>query len=331
MNKVNSINYIQIKKLLLDNSLNVNSSIDDKTIFYKIDTLNNSNKNDLTFFHNIKYLNQLKNTKAKACLIESKYTSYLNQSCIPITVEDPYRAYALISNLIYPILESNGLIHETVLIDSNSNIKNNVQINSNSVINKDCLIHENVIIYNNSIIGPNVEIGKNSIIMSNCSISNTILGSDCIIQSGAVIGKKGFGFTPKEKIDIQHIGNVCIGDNVDIGSNTTIDRGTINATIIGDNCRIDNLVQIAHNVKIGNNCTIAAQTGISGSTILGNNCLMGGQVGIAGHLKIGDNVVIAAKSGVTKDIISNSRIAGFPARDIKLWKKSVIKQFKDIK
>ena len=134
-----------------------------------------------------------------------------------------------------------------------------------------------------------------------------------LLQSGAIIGGKGFGFTPKSKVEIRHIGNVVIGNFVDIGSNTTIDRATIDSTIIEDNVRIDNLVQIAHNVKIGKNSIIAAQTGIAGSTEIGNNCIMGGQVGIAGHLKIGNNVTIAAKSGVTKNIDNNAISSRFPS------------------
>ena len=167
-------------------------------------------------------------------------------------------------------------------------------------------------------------------VMSNCNISNAIIGKNSLIQSGAVIGGKGFGFTPDTKIEIRHIGNVIIGDNVDIGSNATIDRGAIASTTIEDNVRIDNLVQIAHGVSIGKNTIIAAQCGIAGSTKIGANCLLGGQVGISGHLKIGDNVRIAAKSGVTKNIKSDSIIAGFPAIDIKKWKKLMINQLKKI-
>ena len=145
------------------------------------------------------------------------------------------------------------------------------------------------------------------------------------------IGEKGFGFTPDNKIEIKHIGNVIVGNNVEIGSNSTIDQATIHSTTISDHVRIDNLVQIAHNVYIGKNTIIAAQTGIAGSTHVGNNCLIGGQVGIAGHLIIEDNVTIAAKSGVTKNIKKNSIIAGFPAVDIKIWKKNIINQYRKIK
>ena len=172
---------------------------------------------------------------------------------------------------------------------------------------------------------------ENSIIMNNCTIIESIIGNNSFIQSGAVIGGKGFGFTPDSKINIQHLGKVIIGDNVEIGSNTTIDRGALNDTIIGNNVRIDNLVQVAHNVKIGDNTIIASQVGIAGSTEIGKNCMIGGQAGFAGHIKIGDNVIVAAKSGVTKNIKDNSTIAGFPAIDKKTWRKLKIQEYKKIK
>ena len=164
-----------------------------------------------------------------------------------------------------------------------------------------------------------------SIIHSNVNLQDCIIGSNCVIKSGAVIGGTGFGFDPKSKIKINHIGNVLIGNNCNIGSNTTIDRAVFESTTISNNSFIDNLVQIAHNVFIGEHAIIAAQTGIAGSTKIGNNVVIGGQAGISGHLNIGKNVTIAAKSGVTKNITDNSIIAGFPAVDIKRWKISNIK------
>ena len=148
---------------------------------------------------------------------------------------------------------------------------------------------------------------------------------NCIIQSGARIGGTGFGFEMKTKQKIYHSGDVLIGKDTSIGSNTTIDRAVFDTTRIGEFSNIDNLVQIAHNVIIGNYAVIAAQVGVAGSTIIGKNVTIGGQAGISGHLIIGDNVTIAAKSGVTKNIVDNKIVAGFPAKDIKLWKKEIIK------
>ena len=186
-------------------------------------------------------------------------------------------------------------------------------------------INNNVIIQSNCQIGPNVTIGNDSIIYSNVTLQDCVIGSECTIKSGAVIGGAGFGFDPKSKVRINHIGNVLIGDKCNIGSNTTIDRAVFDSTIISKNSFIDNLVQIAHNVCIGEEAIIAAQTGVAGSTIIGDNVVIGGQAGIAGHLIIGKNVQIAAKSGVTKNIADNSIVAGFPAVDIKRWKISNIK------
>ena len=326
-----NIFFSEIKKLFFDNSITFKTSLEEDTIFIKIDSLNDSKKDDLTFFHNKKYLNQLIKTQAKACLIQEKYLSYLNPKCIPIILDDPYLAYALISNLISPLKQSNGHIDKSLIIEKTSKLGKNIQINSNVIIKENCNINNNVIIYENTVIGPNVIIGESSRIMSNCIIKNAIIGKNCNIQPGVVIGGKGFGFTPKQKIEIRHTGDVKIGNNVDIGSNTTIDRGTLNSTHIDDNCRIDNLVQIAHNVKIGKNTIIAAQTGISGSTEFGNNCIIGGQVGVSGHLKIGNNVKVAAKSGVTKNFDDDSIIGGYPAREISKWRRSIAKQYKGIK
>ncbi|GIR47013.1 MAG: hypothetical protein CM15mP57_0550 [Alphaproteobacteria bacterium] len=210
-------------------------------------------------------------------------------------------------------------------INSQSKIHKNVQINPFSMIYDNTEIFENVYIGSNSSIGPNVIINKNVIIHDNVSISNSIIMENCIIKSGARIGGTGFGFEMKTKQKINHSGNVIIGKNSSIGSNTTIDRAVFDSTIIGEFSNIDNLVQIAHNVIIGDFAVIAAQVGIAGSTKIGNYVKIGGQAGISGHLVIGDNVTIAAKSGVTKNIPDNKIVAGFPAKDINLWKKEVIR------
>ena len=320
------IKYIDIRQILEKNSLEVNSSVSDNEIFLSLKTISNSSENDLSFFSNIKYLNDLKKIKAKACLINEKFINYLPENCYPIIVKDPYLALAFVSNLFNDeILESNGVISNNASIDSNSKIEKNVQINAFTKILYNSEIKEGVYIGSNSSIGPNVIINKNVIIHDNVSISNAIIMENCIIKSGARIGGTGFGFEMKTKQKINHSGNVLIGKNSSIGSNTTIDRAVFDSTIIGEFSNVDNLVQIAHNVNIGDFAVIAAQVGIAGSTKIGNNVIIGGQAGISGHLVIGDNVTIAGKSGVTKNITNNSIIAGFPAKDIKLWKKEIIK------
>ena len=168
-------------------------------------------------------------------------------------------------------------------------------------------------------------INKNVIIHDNVSISNSTILDNCIIKSGARIGGFGFGFEEKSKKKIYHNGNVFIGQHSTIGSNTTIDKAVFDSTIIGDYSQIDNLVQIAHNVIIGKHAIIAAQVGIAGSTNIGDFIKIGGQAGISGHLNIGNNVTIAGKSGVTKNIENNKIVAGFPAKDINVWKREIIK------
>ena len=320
------IKFIDLKNIFEKNSINVISKLPDKEIFDNIKSIAKAEKNDLSFLSNIKYLNKLKEIKAKACIIEEKYIDYLPNHCLPIIVKEPYLALALTSNLFNKDnLKSNGVISKFTAISSKSKLKNNIQINPFSTIHENTEIHENVYIGSNSSIGPNVIIRKNVIIHDNVSISNAVIMQDCIIKTGARIGGTGFGFEMKTKHKVNHNGNVIIGKNSSIGSNTTIDRAVFDSTTLGNFTNIDNLVQIAHNVIIGDFSTIAAQVGIAGSTKIGDNVTIGGQAGISGHLNIGDHVTIAAKSGVTKNISNNKIVAGFPAKDIKLWKKEIIK------
>ena len=327
--------FIELKLFLNTKSLNLNSDLSDLTEIKGLASLKNANSQYISFFHNIKYLPYLENTKAIACFINNKYKKFLPKNCIPIIVKNPYEAFAHSTDFFHmkeSLLKnfSTNSSLNNFFLEKNSKIDSKSQFGNFCVINSNVEIKKNVIIKDNSVIGPNVLIDENSIIESGCIISNTKIGKNCIIQSGTVIGDNGFGFTEKNKIEVKHIGNVIIGNNVSIGSNTTIDRATLDSTIIGNDVRIDNLVQIAHNVQIGHNTIIAGQSGIAGSTVIGHNCKLGGQVGIAGHLNIGSNVIIAAKSGVTKNIISNSIVAGFPAINIKKWKKSMIKFYKDL-
>ena len=326
MKNSKTTSFSDIKNSLIKNMLNISSDILDNEIFSNIKTIQNSSNDDLSFFSNIKYLNDLKNTKAKACLIQKKYVEHLPKNCKPIIVEDPYLALAILSNVFFKQNnKSNGIVSDKTIISSKVKLENNIQINPFTCVQHNSEIHKNVYIGSNTNIGPNVKIKKNTIIHDNVSISNAIIMENCEIKSGARIGGSGFGFEMNTKKKILHNGNVIINKNSTIGSNTTIDRAVFDSTIIGEFSNIDNLVQIAHNVIIGNYAVIAAQVGIAGSTIIGNYVKIGGQAGVSGHLIIGDNVTIAAKSGVTKNISDNKIVAGFPAKDIKLWKKELIR------
>tara|TARA_Y100001970_G_C14064266_1_gene765836 strand:+ start:23 stop:1006 length:984 start_codon:yes stop_codon:yes gene_type:complete len=300
---------------------------------YKINSVNtiiNATKNDITFFHNLKYKEELKSSNAGFCFISEENINLLPKTCIPLITKEPYKAFILTLNLLNPEITSNGKINVKSTINKNSTIEKNVEIQEGVIIKENVYIGKNTIIGSNSVIGPNVKIENNVLISYNCSISNSHIGKNSNIQSGAIIGTSGFGFTIEDNYHkFNHLGKVKIGENSLIGANTTIARGSFDDTRIGNNVRIDNLVQIAHNVIIGDYSIIAAQSGIAGSTILGTNVIAGGQVGISGHLIIGNNVKIAAKSGVIKNIKDNSTVGGYPATDIRKWHRSTIKSYKN--
>jgi UDP-3-O-[3-hydroxymyristoyl] glucosamine N-acyltransferase len=211
-------------------------------------------------------------------------------------------------------------------VSSTAKIGNGCYISNGVSIYDDCLIKDNTFIGANCVIQRGVEIGANSRIESNVSICCAIIGPKAYIKSGARIGQPGFGFYvgPAGPVDILQLGRVIIGRDVQIGANCTIDRGSMEDTVIGNMVRMDDMVHIAHNVHIGDFCVIAAQCGIAGSTSLGKGCILGGQVGVAGHLKIGDGVSIAAQSGVMNNIANKQKIGGTPATSLFLWLRQVI-------
>ena len=226
----------------------------------------------------------------------------------------------------------NLLVNKLYLHEDNISYSDSYDFKNGSYISKYSHIDDSVSFGKNCVIERGVKIGKNSIIKNNVNIKCSLIGSNVVIGDNTSIGTTGFGFEFKTRGSSNlnpQIGIVYIDDNCHIGSTCTIDRGKIDTTFIGKNCMIDNLVHIAHNVVLLDNACIAAQTGISGSVKIGSNVTIGGQVGFAGHIKIGNNVVIAAKSGVTKNIKDNSIVAGFPAIDINLWKKKIIKERKN--
>ena len=282
-------------------------------------SIESAKKGDITFFNDIKYLDHLKKSEALFCFTRAKHLSFFdNIKTKPIISNQPLLDFVLTIKIFYP--DSDHDFEDFKPGQKSKNFKSkNILIDKCSKIGKKFKIGENTVIKRNVIIGNNVSIG------SNCVISNCVIGDNVIINHGSIIGKIGFGFKKiKEKIIfIPHIGRVIIDNDVYIGSNCTIDRGSFSDTIIGRNTMIDNLVHIAHNVQIGSDCFIAAQAGIAGSTKVGNNCLIGGQAGISGHLLIGNNVHIGGKSGVLKNIDSKNRIMGYPATSMKNFIKSM--------
>ena len=280
---------------------------------------------DITFIENRKYVDLVANTHASACFISSDLVDRAHPNLILLLTDRPRRCFATIANIMYPRNKIIPTIHQTATISETATIGDDCQIDAGVVIGPFVKIGKGCSIGSNVTIGDNVHIGPNTWIGPNASISHTELGADCVIYPGARIGQPGFGFEidASGPIDMPQLGLVKIGDNVEIGANTTVDRGAGPDTIIGNGTRIDNLVQIGHNVRVGNNCVIVAQVGLAGSTTIGNNNVIAGQSGLAGHINIGNNVQIAAQSGVTKNLSDGAVVGGSPAVPIKQFRKQV--------
>ena len=239
---------------------------------------------------------------------------------------NPYKAYAIIANQFYANVKHQAEIAANAVVDKTAEIGKNCQIGNFVVIEEGVIIGENSVIDHNSVIKRNVIIGANAHIASNVTISHAVIGDNVIIHPGARIGQDGFGFASDHTghLKMPQLGIVKIGNFVEIGANATIDRGSAQDTEIGDMSKIDNLVQLGHNVRLGKACVIVAQVGIAGSTKLGDFVVLGGQVGVSGHLKIGNQVQVAAQSGVTKDIEDKQVMGGYPAVPVRKWHRQTI-------
>ncbi len=273
-----------------------------------ISSLKDASESDLSFLDSPKYVKELEHTKAKAIILKKEHEKSAPKGVITLISENPYLDIALISKLFAkPQISDRG---KEPRISRSANIMPNVFIGKNSVIEAD------VTIMSGAFIGENCRVGKGSIIYPNVVIySGTKVGKECIVHAGAVLGSDGFGYAHTKDgkhIKIHHLGSLEIGDSVEIGANSTIDRAVFGKTIIKDGVKIDNLVQIAHNCVIGEYSIIAAQSGLSGSTTTGRNVMMGGQCGTAGHLHIGDFAMVGAKSGVHSDLEGKKAYSGYP-------------------
>tara|TARA_B100000787_G_scaffold52739_1_gene38101 strand:+ start:5347 stop:6345 length:999 start_codon:yes stop_codon:yes gene_type:complete len=305
---------------LIDTKNNPPSSsvelLNNDKLLYDVKNLNEATSNDITFFHSVKYKNLAIKTNAYACITKSDFFHLLPNNCIKISSDNILLLTATITAKFYPDSITDNDNYD--LSNINEKFKNIIS-GKNTFVGNNVVIGEGTKIGHNTIIENNVKIGNNCFIGSNVVVRNSIIDDNVHILDGAVIGKKGFGFFPMSLMNYRypHVGYVHIKKNCEIGCGSTIDRGSLSITIIGENTYLDNQVHIAHNVKIGNNCIIAGQVGIAGSSILGNNVMIGGQAGISGHLKIGNNVQIGGGSGVVKDIPDNSKVMGYPAKDFR--------------
>ncbi len=308
---------IKISEIIKSLNININTLNNDKEI-YDIKDLVSSTKNDLTFFHSKKYKDVAKKTKASFCLTIEALKTELPKTCVPLIVENVLLSTSKITSIFYPD-SINDFFDDTANCITDTQFKDKVIFGKNVLIGKNVSIGVNCKIGHNTIIEKNVVIGDNCSIGSNNIIRNTQIKNNVRILDNCTIGKHGFGFFPinDKNLRYPHIGIVLIEDNCEIGCGATIDRGSMSNTIIEKNTYLDNQIHIAHNVKIGKNSIIAGQVGIAGSSVIGNNVKIGGQAGISGHLKIGNNVEIGGGSGVIKDISSNTKVMGYPAKDIR--------------
>jgi UDP-3-O-[3-hydroxymyristoyl] glucosamine N-acyltransferase len=296
----------------------------------KFDKIEEGQAGSLTFLSNPKYEPYIYTTKATAVLVNNDFTPQDSLKPSLIRVEDPYLALTKLMQLQNGAAKAKiAHLHPSAAISAKTELAANVSIGAFTVVSDGVKIGENSLIDAQVFIGQNVTIGKNCLVYAGVKIfSDTVIGDHCTLHGGSVIGSDGFGFAPRPDgtyETIPQLGNVILGKNVSVGSNSTIDRATLGSTVLADGVKIDNLVQIAHNVEIGENTVIAAQTGISGSTKIGKNCVVAGQVGFAGHIKIADNTKIGGQSAVTRSIKTpNGSYAGRPLLPVKEYLKMLV-------
>ena len=279
--------------------------VEEGRVFFINDTAR-AKEGEITFFSDKKYIDELKTTKASFVLVREADKELLPKSAKAVVVENPYLAFATLSQLFAP--------------------KKSI-ISKHVVIGEGCDIDKTVVFHSNIVVGDGVSIGEGSVIYPNVTIyDNTVIGKNCIIHSGTVLGSDGFGYAytkDKKAVKIHHFGRVVLGDGVEIGANCAVDRGVFGDTILGDGVKVDNLVHIGHNCEFGKDTIITGQCGFAGSSKVGSRVTFGAQSGVAGHLEIKDDMMFGARSGVTKTISKSGVYAGFPAKAHKQWLKEM--------
>lgn len=297
----------------------------DGRMYTDVMPLDKATSDEVSFLDNKKYKASFSKSAAGLCIIRPEMSDKAPEGMALLLTQDPYTAYARVAIAFYPTDISSSVIseavtvHGTARIGKNCSIASGVHIGANVTIGDNCTIHANSVISAGCMIGADTQIG------SCVSLQCCLVGKSVIIHPGVRIGQDGFGFAPGAQghLKVPQLGRVIVGDTVEIGANTTIDRGTGPDTIIGDGTKIDNLVQIGHNAEIGRHCFIVAQVGISGSTKIGDFSMIGGQVGIAGHLEIGSGVKVAAQSGIMRNVGDGETIGGSPAQPMKQWMREI--------
>lgn len=299
----------------------------------KLAKIEEGTEGSLTFLANPKYTSFIYSTKASITIVDKDFEAENEITTTLVKVEDAYKSFSKLLEYYNQVKMNKVGVEQPSFISETSSHGENMYLGAFSYIGDNVVIGNNVKIYPNSYIGDNTVIGNDVVIFAGAKIySESIIGNNCVVNSGAIIGADGFGFAPNEKGEYQKVpqtGNVILEDHVDIGAGTTIDRATLGSTVIRRGVKLDNQIQIAHNVEIGRNTVIAAQTGIAGSTRIGENCQIGGQVGIVGHIEIGNNVRIQAQSGIGRNVKDNEVLQGSPALTYGDYNKSYV-HFKNL-
>jgi UDP-3-O-[3-hydroxymyristoyl] glucosamine N-acyltransferase len=296
---------------------------DPECTFEDVGAISDAGPKQVSFLDNKKYTEQFTQSQAGACIARHEMISQAPAGMALLLTDSPYLSYARVAQAFYPATKASEGISEHASISSATMIGDDAQISTGAVIAETAVIGDHCRIGANAVVGHGCVIGSNTSIGANVTLSHCIIGDRVTIFPGVCIGQDGFGFaiSPTGAVKVPQLGRVIIENDVEIGANTTIDRGAGPDTVIGAGTMIDNLVQIGHNVQIGRSCVIVSQVGISGSTKIGDGVMIGGQAGFAGHIEVGSGTQVAAKAGVFRNVAAGSKISGFPAKPMRQWLK----------
>lgn len=304
-----------LKQLIEISGATAGPGADLDALYVDVAPLTTAGPSQVSFLDNKQYAEAFSQSRAGACFVHPRFAAKAPASMTVLTADDPYRAYAVTAQAFYPAPSSGGTIAPTASVDPTARIGEGCDIQPGAVIGAGAEIGRRCRIGPNAVVGPGVVIGDDGFVGPGASLTYCIIGKRAILHAGVRVGQDGFGFAmgPQGHEKVPQLGRVLIEDDVEIGANTTIDRGAGPDTVIGAGTKIDNLVQIGHNVRLGRGCIVVSQVGISGSTQVGDFVVIGGQVGFAGHLTIGDGARIAAQSGVMRDVERGATMVGSPA------------------